>query len=106
MLLKGKLYRPGLEEIVSLCSGAVCIDIGYILHLKPGILHRVSHRSRSSGSVLCGRSDVVSVVSSTVSYYLGKDLSSSCLSMLELLENYDTGTFTDNESVSVLIERS
>ena len=41
-----------------------------------------------------------------VAYDFSIDVSASCLGVLELLENYDTRTLTDNESVSVLVERS
>ena len=46
------------------------------------------------------------IVSSAVTYDFSVDVSVSCLSVLEFLENYDTCTLTDNEAVSVLVERS
>src|SRR5699024_9862018 len=92
-----------LKQIVVVCTCSVCVDISYILRFYACLFHSICHGTCRTASVFNRGSDVVSIACRTVSYHFCVNLCPPCFGVLQLFQNNNAGSPTENESASVLV---
>ena len=95
-----------LIQIIVMGTRSMRIDVIDLLRFHIRFLHCQLHCHTRALSVFCRRSDVICVACCAVSDKFCINMRASCLRMLQFLKNNHTGTFTEHESVSVLIKRA
>ena len=85
-------------------TGSMCIDVHNIFHGCTGFLDCPFHGGSSSHSVLCRRSDVVSITGGTITDYLCQNVCSSCLCMFQILQNNHTSALAHDKSIAVFVK--
>ena len=95
-----------LIEIIVVGTCSVCIDIINVCRCNASLVDRECHGSCCTLSILGRGCNVKCITGGTISDNLCKDLCSSCLRMLQRFQNYDSSSFTDNESTSVFVKRN
>ena len=85
-------------------TGSMCIDVHNIFHSGTGFLDCPFHCGSSSHSVLCRRSDVVSITGGTISDYLCQNVCSSCLCVFQILQNNHTSALAHDKSITVFVK--
>ena len=95
-----------LRDVTNVGRGTVYVDVVDILRLHIGILQCVLHHEFSAQTLRMRSSDVVSISAHTSTYHLSIDLSTTSLSVLQLLENQATRTLGHDESVAASAERT
>src|SRR6185312_7830469 len=106
MLAEGMLdgYRFGL--IAQASRSAVRIDVLHFRWFDARIAHGIAHHAKPAVSILGRSRNVKGVRAHSVPYDLRQNARAAPFRMLQFFQYQDSGTFTDDEPIALLVPRT
>ena len=99
------LDRFGFGRVAQRRAGAVRVDVLHFVGIGVSRFEGLLHRSRCARSFFVRRRDMESVGRVADAQNLGVDRGAAFLGVLVLLEHDDAGSFAQDETVAILVER-
>ena len=89
-----------------MCTCSMGIDIIHFFRCHTSLFHCKFHRHSGSFSIFCRRCNMISISCRAVSSEFCVNLRASRFRVFKFFQNYDSGSFSEDKSIPVLIKRT
>src|SRR5271167_3322632 len=106
MVAKQSLNGRALRPVTDSSGSRVCAYVLNIGRLNFCILNRIAHGAQSAVSVARHASEVIGISGRGITDDLSQDIRAALLGMFHLFQHQNSGAFTDDKPIPVLVPRT